>query len=58
MTPRSPLLALTLTVWLAATGALAQDSGLIDSMRREAQVVWDTTLLPNQLAEPMAAAFE
>ena len=40
--------------WLAALPAVAQDAALIAAARQEGQVVWYTTLLAAQLAEPMA----
>ena len=44
--------------WLVALPAGAQDAALIAAARHEGQVVWYTTLLAAQFAEPMAAAFE
>lgn len=43
---------------MAATPALALDQALIDAAKKEREVVWYTTLIVNQLARPMADAFE
>ncbi len=59
MRKTTPLMAgAALAGWLAALPAVAQDAALIAAARQEGQVVWYTTLLAAQLAEPMAAAFE
>ena len=44
---------------LALSGAaMATDATLIEAARKEGQVVWYTSLVQNQVARPMAAAFE
>lgn len=40
------------------TGAQAADQVLIDAARKEGVVVWYTSFVENQLARPLAAAFE
>lgn len=39
-------------------GACAADQALIDAAKKEGEIVWYTSFIENQLARPLAAAFE
>ena len=47
-----------LAAWLGAARAHAADEALIAAAKKEGEVVWYTTQIVNQLAQPMAAAFK
>src|SRR6185436_15266898 len=51
------LLGLTAAL-VGAAPARAADQALIDAAKKEGEVVWYTTLIVDQLARPMVAAFE
>src|SRR6266581_2329521 len=43
---------------MTATAARAADAALIEAAKKEAKVVWYTTLIVNQAIRPLKAAFE
>lgn len=55
---RWSLLAASAAILGLAAPACAADEALIAAARKEAEVVWYTTQIVNQLAQPMAAAFK
>jgi ABC-type Fe3+ transport system substrate-binding protein len=49
---------LLMAAWPRPSATAAEDPSLVESARREGQVVWYTTQIINQLAVPMADAFK
>ena len=50
--------AILATALVTTSAARAADQTLIDTARKEGVVTWYTTLIVNQTAQPVAAAFE